>query len=151
MDGERGTEVATGETAPDVDVAVLVEELVRLVRAHGGSETVLFTAAEVERREFAAYAHGWNDAIASLPPQFRRPELTLVEGGAVIPFPRGRREDADSAAVGREPDPPETPRGGPESTRPRFVAKSARSKSPTIPKLERGSSRRPDRRDFFDH
>ncbi|MFE7841665.1 hypothetical protein ACFU53_38090 [Streptomyces sp. NPDC057474] len=107
MDGECGTELdAEGEAAPDADVALLGDELARLVRAHGGSEVVLFTAAEMERREFAACAHGWNDALASLPLQSRRP---------------------------------------------RFVEKSARSKSPTVPKLERGSSRRPDRRDFFDH
>lgn len=148
MDGERGTEVEAGEAAPDVDVALLVDELVRLVRAHGGSEVVLFTAAEMERREFAAYAHGWNDALASLPPQLRRPELKLLDGGVVIPFP-GEREAEGSGGAGQgEADDPAPP---PRKRRPRFVEKSARSKSPTIPKLERGSSRRPDRRDFFDH
>ncbi|MDX3130252.1 hypothetical protein PV367_10705 [Streptomyces europaeiscabiei] len=148
MDGERGTEVETGEAAPDVDVALLVDELVRLVRAHGGSEVVLFTAAEMERREFAAYAHGWNDALASLPPQLRRPELTLLDGGVIIPFPREPDvEDSDGADQGE----PEDPAPPPRKRRPRFVEKSARSKSPTIPKLERGSSRRPDRRDSFDH
>lgn len=147
MDGERGTGVGTGNAAPDVDVALLVDELVRLVRAHGGSDVVLFTADEMERREFAAYAHGWNDALASLPPQLRRPELTLLEGGVIIPFP-GELDVEGSHGVGQgeteDPDPP------PRKRRPRFVEKSARSKSPTIPKLERGSSRRPDRRDF-DH
>ncbi|MBZ3908782.1 MULTISPECIES: hypothetical protein [Streptomyces] len=148
MDGERGTEVETGGAAPEVDVALLVDELVRLVRAHGGSEVVLFTAAEMERREFAAYAHGWNDALASLPAQLRRPELTLLEGGVIIPFP-GEPDAGDAEGAGQgvagNPAPP------PRKRRPRFVEKSARSKSPTIPKLERGSSRRPDRRDFFDH
>ncbi|WP_200303745.1 hypothetical protein [Streptomyces adelaidensis] len=148
MDGERGTEVETGGAAPGVDVALLVDELIRLVRAHGGSEVVLFTAAEMERREFAAYAHGWNDALASLPPQLRRPELKLLEGGAVIPFP-GNGETGESVGAERE-EAEDNPVPPPRKRRPRFVEKSARSKSPTIPKLERGSSRRQDRRDFFD-
>lgn len=149
MDGERGTEVETGNAAPDVDVALLVDELVRLVRAHGGSDVVLFTADEMERREFAAYAHGWNDALASLPPQLRRPELTLLEGGAVIPFPGNQESEAGSGGAEREEA--EDPVPPPRKRRPRFVEKSARSKSPTIPKLERRPSRRQDRRDFFDH
>lgn len=148
MDGERGTEIQAGDTAPDVDVALLVDELIRLVRAHGGSDVVLFTAAEMERREFAAYAHGWHDAMESLPPQLRRPELTLLEGGAVIPFPESRTAGESGGPEEGESDDPAPP---PRKRRPRFVEKSARSKSPTVPKLERGSSRRPDRRDFFDH
>jgi len=147
---------------------------VRLITVFGPPGTAPLTTAEVERREFLAYANGWNDAMATVPPPQGRPALTLLEGGAVIPFPAGRRAEADdrpdnvvpdAGTRGEEPEGPRGPAGeGASETgevaaparpdvdrRPRFAEKSARSKSPTIPRIDRGPSRRQNRRDLLDY
>ncbi|MFF7330903.1 hypothetical protein [Streptomyces sp. NPDC008150] len=167
--------------ASGADLAVLVAELGALVRKFEDLGIRLYSADEVEGREFAAYAVGWRDALAALPPQIRRADLTLLEGGLVIPFPRTSFEGVPPGGGGTAAPPVDTgpaapPRtdsdSGPDSdadadvgadvdadsnsgpdldTGPRFVEKNARSKSPTVPRIEREQSRRKDRRDFFDH
>lgn len=172
VNGSRGA-------ASGADLAVLVAELGALVRKFEDLGIRLYSADEVEGREFAAYAVGWRDALAALPPQIRRSDLTLLEGGLVIPFPRTSFEGVPPGVGGTAPPPADTgptapPRtdsdSGPDSdadvdadvdadsnsvpdldTGPRFVEKNARSKSPTVPRIEREQSRRKDRRDFFDH
>lgn len=166
-----------------VVLADLVAELGALVRKFEDLGIRLYGADEVEEREFAAYAVGWRDALATLPPQARRSELTLLDGGLVIPFPRTspeegpagggetvpsptdpgqvteRAPEAGFPAAPADPqrsDPEPDPGSGPDSDphpdpAPRFVEKNARSKTPTVPRIEREKSRRKDRRDFFDH
>ncbi|MFJ4524655.1 hypothetical protein ACIP4Y_27525 [Streptomyces sp. NPDC088810] len=130
-------------------MAEILAALRRLVKEFGDGGDAVYTQDEVERREFDAYAHGWKDALASLPAQLRRPELTLLEGGEVIPFPE--RQGVPEEPEGERGDGPVDGGTVPARQRPRFAQKSPRSKAPTIPKVERGRSRRKDRRDFFDH
>ncbi|WP_159048913.1 hypothetical protein [Streptomyces sp. NRRL B-3648] len=140
---------ASGNRRQEAELAEILAVLRRLVKEFGDGGDAVYTEAEVERREFAAYAHGWKDALASLPAQLRRPELTLLEGGEVIPFPE--RQGVPEEGEGACGDGPVDGGAVPAPPRPRFEQKSPRSKAPTIPKVERGRSRRKDRRDLFDH
>ncbi|PRH79093.1 hypothetical protein C6N75_11460 [Streptomyces solincola] len=118
----RGSGAGEGATGPDDrregGLSGLLATLGELLEDHPPEEIAVLLRAEVERLEFAAYAHGWRDAAAHI--AAGRAEAARAEAvrgrsrasrrpgrtgrAAVIPFPPSRRDPGggigDGAASG---------------------------------------------------
>ncbi|MFF8729086.1 hypothetical protein ACF073_21690 [Streptomyces sp. NPDC015171] len=140
---------AGGNRRQEAELGEILAVLRCLVKEFGDGGDAVYTGAEVERREFVAYAHGWKDALASLPAQLRQSELTLLEGGEVIPFLE--RQGVPEEGGGRTRRQPGRRGLGPGPAASPVRAEESPVEEPTVPKVERGRSRRKDRRDFLDH
>ncbi|CAL9501896.1 hypothetical protein [Streptomyces sp. enrichment culture] len=78
----------------------LLALLGRLLEGHAPEEIAVLLREEIERREYAAYSHGWRDAVGHFTPLLeeargaRARPLRLVDRlrdrASVIPFPRDR-------------------------------------------------------------
>ncbi|MFG2330565.1 hypothetical protein ACGFMM_13130 [Streptomyces sp. NPDC048604] len=156
-DRPRPPRPADTPPSPPGDLAGLLALLGGLLDGRAPEDVAILLREELERREFAAYAHGWRDAAAHFAAEeaarTERPSDRTPGQGAVIPFPRGRRParpDRPPRPAEPEPEAPEPagrdePSGGAAlpPARPAFAPKSRSSKVPTIPRLD--APRRPRR------
>ncbi|MEV8122751.1 hypothetical protein AB0P07_01310 [Streptomyces sp. NPDC085944] len=152
------------------DYTGLLAVLGRHLDRHAPDEVVVLLRAELDRREAAAYASGWQDAAAQYEPALAEARaaggrtLRLVRGtpgqAAVIPLrqegtQRTGRDPADGHGHGHESDGgaesgkrsgsaphPDPDDGRQPAAPPALVPKSPSSRAPTIPKL-RTNRRRP--------
>ncbi|ARF74598.1 hypothetical protein B7C62_21975 [Kitasatospora albolonga] len=139
---------------------------------HPPADVAVLLRAELERREFLAYANGWRDAADQYEPALeqarriaRTRRLRLVGRtpgqAAVIPFPQDaptategapNAAEAGEPAPGPEPGPDGVPEHSPDTPAPPrsappgpgLVAKNRNSRAPTIPRLAVHRPGRPD-------
>ncbi|MGD9485034.1 hypothetical protein WDH52_17555 [Streptomyces sp. TRM70308] len=137
----------------DRDLRALLTTLDALAEEHSPADLVILTRAELERREFRAYAGGWQDAEETLRPLVddaraagaRRLRLIASESGPAdvltFPFQPDEGAEADPASEGDDTGGGGRPGGraraadGPRSPGPHFERKRRRSRAPTIPPL----------------
>ncbi|WP_434595016.1 hypothetical protein [Streptomyces sp. A5-4] len=158
---------------PPDELPDLLATLGEYLRDHPPEDVAILLRAELEQREFRAYANGWQDAADEYEPaleqarratQARRLRLVGHTPGqaALIPFPQDppgrqdptpvRKDDdvtadtepvAEAAHVEADRKTP-TPEATPTEHRPGLVVKNGNSRVPTIPRLP---AHRPVRRD----
>ncbi|MFD1828589.1 hypothetical protein ACFSJS_02775 [Streptomyces desertarenae] len=156
-------------------LAELLASLDALADRYSPADLVVLPRAEVERREFRAYASGWQDAEEALrraaeeagrspAERFRPPPDTGPADILTFPLHRAGRAGPPGVPAPRTPDAAEPADGsggegpgggrrpeardaaGAERREPVFDLKPRRSRAPTIPRLPRRTPGRPPRR-----
>ncbi|MBW1601336.1 hypothetical protein JJV70_04300 [Streptomyces sp. JJ66] len=137
----------------DRDLRALLSTLDALAEDHSPADLVILPRAELERREFRAYASGWQDAEETLRPALEDARATRTRRLRVVPSDSGQAdvltfplhqqgehavtEPLPEADADAPPPPPAAPGApdGPPGPGPHFDRKRRRSRTPTIPPL----------------
>ncbi|MER5768014.1 hypothetical protein [Streptomyces sp. NPDC001985] len=130
------SQVPARPAASPEDLPGLLALLGRLLEDRAPAEVAVLLREELDRREIAAYASGWRDAVAEYGPALEEARAAAAAArplrlvgrtpgqAAVIPFPQDERGryPADGGAgddpAGRHPPDPRTAAGGPERDHP---------------------------------
>ncbi|MFD9715512.1 hypothetical protein [Streptomyces sp. NPDC059076] len=130
------SQVPARPAASPEDLPGLLALLGRLLEDRAPAEVAVLLREELDRREIAAYASGWRDAVAEYGPALEEARAAAAAArplrlvgrtpgqAAVIPFPQDERGryPADGGAgddpAGRHPPDPRTAAGGPDRDHP---------------------------------
>ncbi|MFC7217093.1 hypothetical protein ACFQLX_02730 [Streptomyces polyrhachis] len=134
MSGYEGVGEGDTEGVPQTDPEALRGELEALLEAHSPDEVVVLSRAQLQRREYQAYASGWQDAERDLRPALERARMSAEVGRLRLVF---EAEEADPATVLPFPRRPDEDAGGsdPKRSKPVFDVKPSGSRTPDIPPL----------------